>query len=72
MCRKLVVTNRLGLGSRELGWETYSLPKGEVVEFTSKQLKDAIRTGSDEVYAQCVDYTRCMVYDRYDVCLLNN
>lgn len=55
MFRKLVVTNRLGLGSRELGWETYSLPKGEVVEFTSRQLKDAIRTGSDEVYGLRVD-----------------
>lgn len=55
MCRKLVVTNKLGLGSRELGWETYSLPKGEVVEFTSKQLKDAIRLGSDEVFGLKVD-----------------
>lgn len=43
MCRKLIVTNKLSLGNRELGWETYSLPKGEVIEFTSKQLKDAIR-----------------------------
>lgn len=50
MCRKLVVTNKLSLGNRELGWEVYSLPKGEVLEFTSKQLKDAIRTGTDEVY----------------------
>lgn len=50
MCRKLVVTNKLSLGNRELGWETYSLPKGEVIEFTSRQLKDAIRTGNDEVY----------------------
>lgn len=55
MCRKLVVTNKLSLGNRELGWETYSLPKGEVVEFTSRQLKDAIRTGSDEVYGLKVD-----------------
>ena len=51
MCRKLIVTNKLSLGNRELGWETYSLPKGELVEFTSKQLKDIIRTGgADEVY----------------------
>jgi len=50
MCRKLVVVNQLSLGSRPLGWEAYSLPKGEVVEFTSKQLKDAIRLGNDEVY----------------------
>lgn len=51
MCRKLIVTNKLSLGARELGWEAYSLPKGEVVEFTSKQLKDIIRnSGPDEVY----------------------
>lgn len=50
MCRKLVVVNKLSLGGRELGYETYSLPKGEVVEFTAKQLKDAIRLGNDEVY----------------------
>ena len=50
-CRKLIVTNKLSLGNRELGWEAYSLPKGELVEFTSKQLKDIIRTeGADEVY----------------------
>lgn len=50
MCRKLVVVNKLSLGGRELGYETYSLPKGEVIEFTAKQLKDAIRLGNDEVY----------------------
>ncbi|MBO5337514.1 MAG: hypothetical protein J6A94_10345 [Lachnospiraceae bacterium] len=51
MCRKLIVTNKLSLGNRELGWEAYSLPKGELVEFTSKQLKDIIKNGgSDEVY----------------------
>jgi len=51
MCRKLIATNKLSLGNRELGWETYSLPKGEVVEFTSKQLKDIIKSGGpDEVY----------------------
>ena len=51
MCRKLVVTNKLSLGNRELGFEAWSLPKGELVEFTSKQLKDIIRNGgADEVY----------------------
>ena len=52
MCRKreLIVVNKLGLGSRELGWEAYSLPKGEVLEFTSKQLRDIIKAGKDEVY----------------------
>lgn len=50
MCRKLIVTNKLGLGTRELGWEALSLPKGEVLEFTSKQLRDIIKGGKDEVY----------------------
>lgn len=50
MCRKLVVTNKLGLGTRELGWEAFSLPKGEVLEFTSKQLRDIIKGSKDEVY----------------------
>ena len=38
MCRKLIVTNKLSLGNRSLGYETYSLPKGELVEFTDKQI----------------------------------
>ena len=53
MCRKLVVVNKLGLGVRELGYEVYSLPKGEVLEFTAKQLRDIIKgykEGKDEVY----------------------
>lgn len=64
MCRKLIVTNKLSLGNRELGWETYSLPKGELVEFTSKQLKDAIRLGTDEVYGLKVsEETGELVFD---------
>lgn len=50
MCRTLVVTNQLVLGNRLLGYETYSLPKGEILEFTEKQLKDLIRLGRDHVY----------------------
>ena len=50
MCRKLVAVNKLGLGNRELGWEVFSLPKGEVLEFTTKQLRDIIKGGRDEVY----------------------
>ncbi len=65
MCRKLIVTNKLSLGARELGWEAYSLPKGEVVEFTSKQLKDIIRTGGpDEVYGLKIsEETNELVFD---------
>lgn len=51
MCRKLIVTNKLSLGNRALGFEAWALPKGELVEFTEKQLKDNIRSGGpDEVY----------------------
>ena len=51
MCRKLIVTNKLSLGNRALGFEAWALPKGELVEFTEKQLKDIIKNGgSDEVY----------------------
>ena len=50
MCRKLIVVNELYLGARQLGWEAYSLPKGEVVEFTDKQLRNLLLTGKEEVY----------------------
>lgn len=51
MCRKLIVTNHLSLGNRSLGYETYALPKGELVEFTTRQLESIIRNGGpDEVY----------------------
>lgn len=64
MCRRLVVTNKLSLGGRELGWEAYSLPKGELVEFTSKQLKDMIRAGVDEVYGLIIsEETGELVFD---------
>lgn len=49
MCKR-IITNRLVLGSREIGWEAWSLPKGEIVEFTSAQLKNLIKQGKDEVY----------------------
>ena len=50
MCRKLVVTNQLSLGNRILGVEVFSLPRGEVLEFTLSQLKSIIRQGKDQVY----------------------
>ncbi|MCM1542113.1 MAG: hypothetical protein NC121_12760 [Blautia sp.] len=50
MCRKLVVVNELALGNRNLGFEVLSLPKGEILEFTNRQLKDLIKSGKDEVY----------------------
>ena len=54
MSRKIIVVNELVLGNRNLGFETLSLPKGEVVEFTTKQLKDLIASGKDEVYGLTV------------------
>ena len=51
MCRKLIMTNCIKLGAREICWEAYNLPKGEVVEVTTKQVKDALKgIGADEVY----------------------
>ena len=51
MCRKLVVTNEIFLGTRAICYEAYSLPKGEVVELTEKQIKDALKgITTDEVY----------------------
>lgn len=51
MCRKLIITNEIFLGSRPICFEAYSLPKGEVVELTEKQIKDAPKgITSDEVY----------------------
>ena len=38
MCTKLVVTNEIFLGTRAICYEAYSLPKGEVVELTEKQI----------------------------------
>ena len=43
MCRKLVVTNEIFLGARAICYEAYSLPKGEVVELTEKQIRDALK-----------------------------
>lgn len=49
--RKLVITNQLVLGNRILGFEAWSLPKGELVEFTTKQLKDILKQqGTDEIF----------------------
>lgn len=51
MCRKLVVTNEIFLGARPICYEAYSLPKGEVVELTEKQIKDTLKgITTDEVY----------------------
>lgn len=65
MCRKLIVTNKLSLGNRSLGYETWSLPKGELVEFTDKQLKDIIKSeGPDEVYGlKIAEETNELVFD---------
>lgn len=65
MCRKLIVTNKLSLGNRALGFEAWALPKGELVEFTEKQLKDIIRSGGpDEVYGLKInEETGGLVFD---------
>ena len=42
-----VVINKLVLGNRELGWECWN--GKEVMEYTSKQLKDIIKSGKQKV-----------------------
>lgn len=54
MC-KLVVMNRVMLGAREQCYECWSLPKGELVEKTSKQLIETISTGKSKVYGLVVN-----------------
>ena len=50
MC-KLIVINELVLGQRPLGFEMLSLPKGEVCEYTHRQLKDLLtKSDKNEVY----------------------
>lgn len=57
MCqRKLIITNEIFLGTRSICYEAYSLPKGEVVEITSKQVRDALKgITNDEVYGLEID-----------------
>lgn len=47
MCKMNIVVNKLVLGNRELGWELWS--GKEVMEYTSKQLKDIIKAGKQKV-----------------------
>ena len=64
MCRKLVVTNQIFLGTRPIRYEAYSLPKGEVTELTEKQIKDALRGNTtDEVYGLALSETGELIFD---------
>lgn len=47
MCTKLLVINKLYLGNRELGYELYDLTRGEVIEMTAGQIKQAIKGGKN-------------------------
>lgn len=64
MCRKLVVTNQIFLGTRAICYEAYSLPKGEVIELTEKQIKDALKgITTDEVYGLALSDAGELVLD---------
>ena len=64
MCRKLLVTNQIFLGTRAICYEAYSLPKGEVVELTEKQIKDALKgVTTDEVYGLALSDAGELVLD---------
>jgi hypothetical protein len=72
MCRKLVVTNEIFLGSRAICFEAYSLPKGEVVELTEKQIKDALKgITKDEVYGLALSESGDLVLDKEDFYSIN-
>lgn len=47
MCKMNIVVNKLVLGNRELGWELWS--GKEVMEYTSKQIKDMIKAGKQKI-----------------------
>ena len=47
MCKMNIVVNKLVLGNRELGWELWS--GKEVMEYTSRQLKDMIKAGKQKI-----------------------
>lgn len=47
MCKMNIVVNKLVLGNRELGWELWS--GKEVMEYTSKQLRDMIKAGRQKI-----------------------
>lgn len=54
MSRKIIVVNELVLGQRNLGFEALVLPKGEIVEYTTKQLKELIMAGREDVFGLAV------------------
>lgn len=47
--KKYVVVNELFTGRKRIGWETYCLPEGKVVEVSNRQLKKLICNGIDTV-----------------------
>lgn len=47
MCKMNIVVNKLVLGNRGLGWELWS--GKEVMEYTSKQIKDMIKAGKQKI-----------------------
>ena len=64
MCRKLVVTNQIFLGTRAICFEAYSLPKGEVVELTEKQIRDTLKgITTDELYGLALSDAGELVLD---------
>lgn len=64
MCRKLVVTNEIFLGARAICYEAYSLPRGEVVELTEKQIKDILKgLTTDEVYGLALTESGELILD---------
>ncbi len=53
MCMVKVVVLRTMLGNREIGWELWNKDKGEVVEMTSKEIKNSLLKG-DLIYGLAI------------------
>ncbi len=53
MCMAKVVVLRTMLGNREIGWELWNKDKGEVVEMTSKEIRNSLLKG-DPIYGLAI------------------
>lgn len=68
MCKKYVVVNKLFLGQRELGYELWT--GKEVIEMTSKSIKDSIKAG-DEIYGLTIGKNGGLELDRESFYMTN-
>lgn len=63
MCMAKVVVLRTMLGNREIGWELWNKDKGEVIEMTSKEIKNSLLK-DDPIYGLAVGKDEELVLDK--------